>query len=235
MIGSKKILALVTARGGSKGLPGKNIRLLAGKPLITWTIDAALQSSYVDRVLVSTDSEEIKGISEVSGADVPFLRPKHLASDLAKQEDAILHAMDWCEQNGMKYDYLMVLVPTSPLRDYHEIDAVVEMLEGHPSARAVYTVRECEHSPLHTNQLPSDNSMADFIPEDIKLKNRQELPTYYQLSGSICLSEWEWFRTQKTFLTSHTYAFVTNSRKGLDIDNLNDFLLAELYLKQSEL
>lgn len=235
MIGDKRVLVLITARGGSKGVPGKNIRPLCGKPLIHWTIEAAKHSAYVDRVLVSTDAEEIRQAALVAGAEAPFLRPASLATDLAKQEDAILHAMEWCEANGQLYDYLMVLVPTTPLRDTAEINATIEMLAGHATARAVFTVRECDHSPLQANQLPPDGCMDDFVPEALKLMNRQELPTYYQLSGSVCLSEWDWFRAQKSFLTSHTYAFITTARKGLDIDSMANFLLAEVYMNHPEL
>lgn len=235
MIGDKSVLVLITARGGSKGVPGKNIRLLCGKPLIYWTIEAAKHSSYVDRVLVSTDADEIRQASLAAGAEVPFLRPSGLATDLAKQEDAILHAMDWCEATGKSYDYLMVLVPTTPLRDSAEINATLEMLAGHATARAIFTVRECDHSPLQANQLPPDSCMDSFVPAALKLKNRQELPTYYQLSGSVCLSEWNWFRAQQSFLTSHTYAYITTARKGLDIDNIADFLLAEIYMNHPEL
>lgn len=235
MIDDKSVLVLITARGGSKGLPGKNIRPLCGKPLIHWTIEAATQSDYVDRVLVSTDAEQIRQAALMAGAEVPFLRPANLATDLAKQEDAILHAMDWCEANGQFYDYLMVLVPTTPLRDTAEINATIEMLAAHSTARAIFTLRECDHSPLQANQLPSDGCMERFVPEAVKLMNRQELPTYYQLSGSVCLSEWDWFRAQKSFLTSHTYAFITTARKGLDIDSMANFLLAEVYMNHPEL
>jgi N-acylneuraminate cytidylyltransferase/CMP-N,N'-diacetyllegionaminic acid synthase len=235
MIGGRSVLVLVTARGGSKGVPKKNVRPLLGKPLIAWTIEAAKQSRYVDRVLVSTDSLEIKAVAEQAGADVPFLRPAGLADDLAKQEDAILHAMDWCETNDKAYDYMMVLVPTTPLRDTKEIDATLEMLFQHERAKAIFTVRECDHSPLQANILPSDACMDAFVPEHLKLKNRQELPTYYQLSGSVCLSEWGWFREQKSFLTPKTFAYLTDARRGLDIDSVRDFLLAEVYLRYPEI
>jgi CMP-N,N'-diacetyllegionaminic acid synthase len=235
MIQGKKVLALITARGGSKGLPGKNTRLLVGEPLIAWTIKAARSSSYVDRVLVSTDSDEIARIARIYGAEVPFLRPAHLATDLAKQEDAILHAMEWCESHDQKYDYIMVLVPTTPLRDSAEIDLTLEMLSEHTIARAIFSVRECDHSPLHSNILPDDGSMNLFVADELKTKNRQELPTYYQLSGSVCLSDWDWFKSERSFLTSKTYAYITTARNGLDIDNLRDFYLAELYLSHPDL
>lgn len=235
MIGDKSVMVLITARGGSKGLPKKNIRELAGIPLIGWTIDAAKKSKYVDRVLISTDCHEIRKVSLEFGAEVPFLRPKELATDLAKQEDAIIHAMDWSEANGDRYDYLMVLVPTTPLRDAEEIDETLELLNSHEKAKAVFTVRKCDHSPLQANTLPADMSMSNFIPDELKMCNRQELPTYYQLSGSVCLAEWAWFREKRTFLTSLTYAYETTARKGLDIDNMRDFLLAEVYFSNPDL
>jgi CMP-N,N'-diacetyllegionaminic acid synthase len=235
MIDGKSVLALLTARGGSKGVPGKNIKPLAGKPLIAWSVEAACGSRYVDRVLVSTDSDEIATAVIAAGGEAPFRRPSELAGDLSKQEDAILHAMAWCEKNDRAYDILLVLAPTTPLRDAIEIDAAIETLARHPVARAVFSVRECDHSPLFTNRLPADGSMAQFVPHELRLKNRQELPTYYQLSGSVALARWDHFKAEGSFLTSATYAYVTDSRKGLDIDTMADFLLAEIYMRDPSL
>ncbi len=234
MINGKSILALITARGGSKGIPGKNIKALNSKPLIGWTIEAALNSNYVERVIVSSDSQEILEISRQFGADTPFVRPAELAGDLAKQEDAILHAMQWVEENDRPYDYILVLTPTNPLRDAREIDKVTEYLLNHPQAKAVMTVTECEHPPLQANVLPDDLSLKDFMPYELRLKNRQELPQYYQLSGSVCLMEWEYFKEQGSFLAPLTYAYITTARSGLDINNLKDFLLAEIYMENPD-
>lgn len=235
MIDGKSVLALLTARGGSKGVPGKNIKPLAGKPLIAWSVEAARGSRYVDRVLVSTDSDDIAAAAVSAGAEAPFRRPTELAGDLSKQEDAILHAMDWVERHDRAYDILLVLTPTAPLRDAAEIDAATELLARHPLARAVFSVRRCDHSPLFANRLPADGSMAGFVPHDLRLKNRQELPTYYQLSGSVALAHWDHFKIEGSFLTSATYAYVTDSRKGLDIDTMADFLLAEIYMRDPSL
>lgn len=230
MIGDRKVLALLTARGGSKGVPGKNIRPLAGRPLIAWSVEAARQSKYVDRVLVTTDSDAIAAAAEQAGADAPFRRPADLAGDVSRQEHAILHAMDWVEQNGGKYDILVVLAPTTPLRDAADIDAALEMLVGHGAAKAIFSVRPCDHSPLFANVLPESHSLANFVPEHLKFKNRQELPVYYQLSGSVALAYWDHFREEKSFLTDATYAYITNARKGLDIDTEADFRLAESFM-----
>lgn len=235
MIKGKRLLALITARGGSKGLPGKNIRPLQGKPLIGWTIEAARESHYVDRVIVSSDSQEILDVSRQFGADTPFVRPVELATDLARQEDAVLHAMGWIERHERAYDYLMLLAPTNPLRDAQEIDSVLEYFVEHPKARAVLTAIECAQSPLRSNTLPPDRCMKDFMPEELRLKNRQELPPYYWPSGSVCVIEWEYFKAQGSFYTPLTYAYISTARKSLDIDELADFLLAEMYLSNPQL
>lgn len=235
MIDGMSVLALLTARGGSKGVPGKNIRLLAGKPLIAWSIEAARASRYVDRTIVTTDSDAIAAAAIAAGAEAPFRRPAELAGDLSRQEDAILHAMEWIEGHDRAYDILLVLTPTAPLRDAAEIDGAIEHLVRHPKARAIFSVRECDHSPLFTGLLPADGSLASFVPEELKFKNRQELPVYYRLSGSVALAYWDHFKAEGTFMTSATYAYVTDSRKGLDIDTMADFLLAEIYMRDPSL
>jgi len=235
MIDGKSVLTLVMARGGSKGLPGKNIRPLLKKPLIGWTVEAACGSQYVDRVIASSDSQEILAAAHEFGAETPFVRPAELATDNAKQEDAILHAMSWVEKHDKAYDLLLVLAPTSPLRDAEEVDAAITFLARHPKARAIASVVPCIHNPLLANILPEDLCMQNFISEDFKTKNRQELPVYHQLSGSIFAIYWDYFREQQTFLTPKTYAYMATANKGLDINVLDDFLLAEVYLSHPEL
>ena len=232
---SKKILAIITARGGSKGLPKKNIKKLANKPLIQWTVEASLQSQYIDRVIVSSDSQEIIDSAVQAGAEAPFVRPADIAGDTAKLEDAILHAMQEISLQGESYDYMINLCPTHPLRDAEEIDRVIEYTIKHPQASAVMTVTECLHHPLQANILENDLSLATFMSDELKLLNRQELPVYYQLSGSVCISQWEYFQKVGTFLGPETYAYVTDAKKGLNIDSMTDFLLAEIYLQNPEI
>jgi N-acylneuraminate cytidylyltransferase/CMP-N,N'-diacetyllegionaminic acid synthase len=235
VIDGKRILAIITARGGSKGLPGKNVRPLAGKPLIAWTVEAARGSRYVDRVIVSSDDEAILAAARAAGADTPFVRPAALATDTAKQEDALLHAMAWAESHDAPFDYMMLLAPTNPLRDATEIDAVVEFVARHATARAAMTVVECEHTPLFANVLPPDRSLKDFVSDELKTKNRQELPQYYRICGSVCISEWAYFKEQQSFVAPSTFAFVTTRRGGLDIDHVEDFLMAEILIAHPEL
>ena len=200
MIKNKSVLSIITARGGSKGVPKKNIKLLAGKPLIAWTIEASLNSKYIDKTIVSTDNKEIAKISKNNGANVPFLRPKNLATDTAKQEDAIIHAMNFLKVNDKKYDIIVVLVPTTPLRTSKEIDACINQLHVNEEQKSIFTVRECDHTPLQANVLPENNSMKNFVPQKYKWLNRQEMPVYYQLSGSVCVSEWDVFIKEKTLV-----------------------------------
>ena len=129
MIGNKKLLAVIPARGGSKRLPRKNILDLSGKPMISWTIDAALGSKYIDRIVVSTDDQEIAKISKDCGADIPFIRPLELATDYATSIDVVLNLIESLERNNEYYDYIMLLQPTSPLRSTKNINESVELLK----------------------------------------------------------------------------------------------------------
>lgn len=235
MIEKKTVLAVITARGGSKGLPGKNIRPLAGKPMLAWTIEAARASRYVDRVIVSTDDDAIAAVAAACGAEVPFRRPPELSGDTAQIEDAVRHAMVWMTEHDRSYDYVVHLTPANPLRTAADVDRAIESLDANPVAEAVLTVVQCEKTPLFANQLPPDRNLNGFIAEEIKFKNRQELPIYYQLAGSVSASTWESFLTHKSFLTPRSYALVVGERTGTDVDSLKDFLMAELYFSHPEL
>lgn len=230
MFKNKKILALIPARGGSKGLPGKNIKEIAGKPLIVWTIQTALQSNWLDKIIVSTDNETIASVSREVGAEVPFMRPKHLANDKAKVIDVVLHAIDWFESQGENYDLLLLLQPTSPLRTVQDIENAIQLL-FEKQAKAIISVCENEHPPYWSNTLPADHSMKNFINFDA-IKNRQELPTFYRLNGAIYLSEIDYLKQNKGFWGSQTYAYVMPKERSVDIDSLLDFKLAELLLNE---
>lgn len=226
-------LAVITARGGSKGVPRKNVRALAGKPLIAWTIEAALHAGYIDRVIVSTDDAEIADVSRQVGAEVPFVRPSPLSSDLARQEDAVLHAMDWVEKGSGPLGIIMMLAPTNPIRGATEIDRVVSEFLACPRAKAMMTVVPCEHSPLQANTLPPDGSMAGFLSDEVHLKNRQELPQFFRICGSVCIAYWDHFRRHESFVTDDTFASITTPESGWDIDSELDFVLAETVLKMT--
>jgi N-acylneuraminate cytidylyltransferase/CMP-N,N'-diacetyllegionaminic acid synthase len=227
MYKGKSILALIPARGGSKGLPRKNIRPLLGKPLIAWTIEQALASKYLDRVIVSTDSEEIAEISKKYGAEVPFMRPKKLATDEVKSIDVVLHAVKWMEENDGSYDLLMLLQPTSPLRTVEDIDKAVELLFG-KGAIAVVSVCKVDHHPYWSNVLPEDGCMENFIRPEAINKNRQGLPIFYRLNGAIYLAYCDYLKQEKTFFGDKTFAYIMPKERSIDIDEEIDFILAEL-------
>lgn len=230
MYKEKSILGLIPARGRSKGLPRKNKRLLLGKPLIAWTIEQALASKYLDRVVVSTDDEEIVEISKKYGAEAPFMRPKKLATDDAKGIDVVLHTINWVEENNNKhYDLLMLLQPTSPLRTSKDIDKAVELLFS-KKAQAIVSVCETEHHPYWSNTLPEDGCMKDFIRAEIKNKNRQELLVFYRSNGAIYLAYWSYLKQQRSFLDKETFAYIMPEERSIDIDNQIDFKLAEILM-----
>jgi len=228
----KNILGLIPARGGSKVLPRKNIKPLLGKPLIAWTIEQALVSKYFDRVIVSTDDNEIAKISKKYGAEVPFMRPKELAEDNAKGIDVVLHAIDWLKKNDKRkqYDLIMLLQPTSPLRAIEDIDKAIELL-FFKKAKAIVSVCEVDHHPLLANALPEDGCMKDFIRKEIMNKNRQELPVFYRLNGAIYLAYCKYLQRQKSFFGKNAFAYIMPKSRSIDIDDEIDFKLAEILIK----
>ncbi|MFO0678095.1 MAG: acylneuraminate cytidylyltransferase family protein [Polyangiaceae bacterium] len=230
MTAGRRALAVVTARGGSKGIPGKNLRPLAGKSLLAWTVDAAVHATSIDAVVVTSDDDAILREAEARGARA-VRRPDELSGDTAQQEDAVLHAMESAEASLGRFDLVVLLAPTNPLRGAALVDAVVAFQLATPKARAVLTVVECDHHPLRSGPLPADGSMANFMPPELKWKNRQELPKYYRISGSVCVAEWEHFRRERSFLTDATFAYPTASREGIDIDSELDLLLAAHHLE----
>jgi len=233
MYKGKNILGLISARGGSKGLPRKNIKPLLGKPLIAWTIEQALASKYLDSVIVSTDDKEIADISKKYGAEVPFMRPKELAVDKARGIDVVLHAIGWLKENDKRkqYDLMMLLQPTSPLRRFEDIDKVIEFLFL-KEAKAIVSVCEIDHHPLWANTLPEDRCMKDFIKQEIMNKNRQELPVFYRLNGAIYLAYCNYMEKHKSFFGEKSFAYIMPRERSVDIDDEIDFKLAEIIIKE---
>jgi len=228
---SKKKLAVIPARGGSKGLPGKNIKILSGKPLIAYTIETAINSNVFDKIIVSTDDPNIAEISKRFGVEVPFLRPEYLATDTATSMDVIIHAVNWLEDNNEKFEYVMKLQPTSPLRTAEDIINSFELLEK-KNADSIISVSKCEDHPLWTNTLDDTLSMEDFVNEEIKDKNRQELEDYYKLNGVIFLSKTKKLLSTKDWYGDNSYAYIMESVRSIDIDNIIDFKLAEILIKE---
>ncbi len=229
MFKNNTILALIPARGGSKGLPGKNILPLDGKPLIAWSIEQALQSNMCDKIVVSTDDEEIAKTARQYGAEVPFLRLRELAADHAKGIDVVLHAMDWHTKQGELFDLLLLLQPTSPLRDAVDIRKAAELFTQ-KNAEAVVSVCESEHSPLWMNTIGPDLCMKDFLAAAAQNKNRQELNKYYRLNGAIYMGRWDFLEQNQSFFSENTFAYIMPPERSIDIDRELDFRFAEFLL-----
>ena len=228
MINNEKVLALIPARGGSKGLPGKNIKKLSGKPLIAWTIEEAKKADYIDEVIVSTDSKEIAEISQSYGASIPFMRPDVLATDHAKGIDVIKHTIEFFKD---EFDVIIVLQPTSPLRTYKNINSAFMEFQK-KKCQAVVSVCKVEHPIQWTGTLMKDKSMKNFINEDIKNKNRQDLQTYYRLNGAIYISKIDYLFQNNGFLGNNTFAYIMSKKNSVDIDSILDFKFAELLLRE---
>jgi CMP-N-acetylneuraminic acid synthetase len=226
-----RVVAVITARGGSKGIPGKNIAKVGGKPLIAWTIDAALSSSTLSRVLVSTDSREIAQVAVDCGAEVPFIRPAELATDEAPHIAVLEHAVQWlAEESHPLPDYLMTLQPTSPLRTASDIDRAVGIAEAH-EAMAVVSVCETGHHPYLAKTVTQEGTLTDFIRKDVESLRRQDLPPVYALNGAIYLNRTESIRKDRTLLPKGTYAYIMPPERSLDIDAPWDLYLADLVLR----
>jgi CMP-N,N'-diacetyllegionaminic acid synthase len=226
MICNKKLLAIIPARGGSKRLPRKNILDLSGKPLIAWTIESALNSKYIDRVIVSTDNKEIATISKKYGADIPFMRPNNLATDESTSIDVVLHAVNYFEKVGEHYDYIILLQPTSPLRTVQNIDESIELLQE-KKVDAVISVCKAEHHPLWCNTIPSDGYLSNFLDKSILNKRSQDLDKYYRLNGSIYLCNIDRLKNEKTFfLKNNCIAYKMKPEQSIDIDDKDDFISA---------
>ncbi|MCM1118669.1 MAG: acylneuraminate cytidylyltransferase family protein [bacterium] len=226
------MIAVIPARGGSKGVPQKNIRLLSGRPLIEYTIAAAKESCLFEKIVVSTDSEQIAAVAVQAGAEVPFLRPMEISGDSASSDDAVLHALDFYEKRGEYFDKVCKLQPTSPLRRAnHIIDAYKLMHDK--KATFLVSICECEHSPLWCGTIDMETlRMDEFIREEAKRACRQELPQYYRLNGAIYMGWTDAYKENRSFLGKNCVGYIMSQEESVDIDTSLDFSFAELIMKQ---
>lgn len=227
MINDKKVLAIIPARGGSKGVPRKNIRSLAGKPLIAWTIEEAKKSSYIDRLILSSEDNEIINIAKEYGCEVPFVRPSEFAQDETSGIDPLLHALGELSE----YDYVISLQPTSPLRLAKDIDACVERMIATGSPACV-SVTEPSNSPYWMYTVNDKEKMVPLIEQENLTVRRQDLPVVYALNGAVYIAEVDWLKQNKSFLTTETTAFIMPQHRSYDIDTEEDFLWCDLRMKK---
>lgn len=218
------MIAIITARGGSKGLPGKNTKDFLGKPLIAHTIQAAKASRAIERVIVSTDDELIASVSRRFGADVPFIRPPELATDTATSRDVLLHALNFLEAEQAAFDAFCVLQPTSPLRSAQDIDAAAEIF-GQKKANSVLSVVSYEHPIQWAMQIEKG---GHILPDDdFKISQRQGLVTYHRPNGAIYLFRKDFFKRFSTYIGDNSFAYVMPPERSFDIDTDYDFVAAE--------
>lgn len=225
MIQGRSVLAIIPARGGSKGLPGKNVRSLAGKPLIAWTIQAAKASRWIDRVILSSDDASIIQVAQRWGCDVPFVREAHLATDEATTVDVVLDAIQRCPG----YEWIVVLQPTSPLRLSEDIDGCLSACVDRNLPAAV-SVCESPVSPYWMFSRDQKGCLETLLPLPPDVSRRQDLPPTYQLNGAVYAVQSTWFKVNARFITPQTYAYVMPVQRSIDIDDATDFSLAQQLL-----
>jgi CMP-N,N'-diacetyllegionaminic acid synthase len=229
-----KVLILVTARGGSKGLPGKNIRSLLGKPLIAWSIEAGLSAPSTDELVVSTDDEGIAQVARAAGARVPFMRPAELAGDNASSIDVVLHAINWLTAADEHYDVVVLLEPTSPLRESVDIEAALELMAEQHAGAVVSVCRAESLHPAFMYRRNADGRLQPFLERQPTGLRRQEIEPLYFLEGTVYASRIDVLRARRSFYHADTVGYEVPRWKSLEIDELDDFLMVEALLKHKE-
>lgn len=224
----EKIICIIPARGGSKGLPGKNVKDLRGKPLIAWTIEQAQKSKYIDTIFVSTDDPEIAAVSKTFGVEVPFLRPEYLASDSASSVDVVSHVLDYFETIGKCFDIIILLEPTSPLRKDNDIDTAIELLLRIDTADGLISMGEVhmEH-PMIVKKINSGGRIEPYIKDVEKISRRQQADKAYFPYGVIYMIKNVVFRREKSFYTNNVIPYIIERWQNYEIDDIYDFYAIE--------
>ena len=226
---AKSIIAIIPARGGSKGIPRKNIKKLGSKPLIAYTIEEALKSKCLDHVFVSTEDPEIANISKEYGAQV-IDRPPSLAKDTSKTVDAVLHAIEYLERDGIHPHTVVLLQPTSPLRDVEDIDAAVNLFLDN-ECDSVISVCEPDHSPFWCFTI-SGKYLKPILDKKFDDTRRQDLPRVVTPNGAIYISSPETIRRYKGFYGDRIIPYCMPPERSIDIDKPLDFTIAEVLINR---
>lgn len=232
-----QVLTIIPARGGSKGVPKKNIKILAGKPLIAWTIEAVKRAKYAGRIIVSTDNEEIAAIAREYGAEVPFLRPEEISRDLSTDQDFVIYTLDKLQEEGYVPDIVARFSPTTPLRDADTVDASIELLMKNPDIDSVRPIARLSHHPYKAwrvdgeYMVPAFDSSVTGHPEPHNMP-RQLFPEMYQHLGASGVA---WTRTHRDLGTtsgSKMKYVIMDERDAFDINHPIDFSIAEILLRE---
>lgn len=231
-----KIYAMIPARSGSKGVPDKNIRLLAGKPLIAWSIEASLGAKLIDRTIVSTDSEKYAEISRKYGAETPFLRPAALSGDKSTDTECFEHFLTWFQEHeGGVPEYVVHLRPTTPLRESADIDRALEMIQQDPAATALRSAHEMSETAYKCLEIQKGLFKpmgTDSFDMDIANLPRQSFPKTYSANGYVDILKPEFFERTGKFHGNHVIPFITPH--VCEVDSIDDFKLLEFQLSKGE-
>jgi CMP-N,N'-diacetyllegionaminic acid synthase len=222
------ILFLITARGGSRGVPKKNICEIGGLPLVAFKAIAALRSKFCTRLIISTDSEEIAAIAGKYGVEVPFIRPAELATDSANSMDVILHAINWIEENDcLNYDALCLLEPSSPFLTPEDVNQAIRFFQD-KDAIGILGVKEVKDHSVFVSPIGNDLNMAKHYEKmrDNYHTPRQFLTPEYTMNGAIYLAKWDYLKQHQTFHSPRTYAYIMPEERSIEIDQMNDFYYA---------
>lgn len=231
MIDNKNVVCIIPARGGSKGVPRKNIKLIANRPLIAYTIRHALQSRYIDRTIVSTEDREIACISRQYGAEIPFMRPDYLSTDSTPTIDVLRHIMECLEKNeNYSCDIVVLLHATSPLRDVSDIDACIRLLID-KNANNVISVTETHANP-YFNMVEKRTSGIHLVKRG-NFSARQAAPEIYVINGSVYVWRKDTLRKTRKVVTKQSELYVMPRERSIDIDDLFDFRIAEILLTKT--
>lgn len=230
MYKGKKILGLIPARGGSKGIPSKNIIEIYGKPLIQYSIECAKGSKYLDRTIISTDDMKIKDVAVKCGGDVPFMRPPELALDTSKTIDAVVHAINWLKEHGEEYDYLVLLQNTVPLRKPWHIDEAIEKLFA-SNEKSLVSVTEVDENPVLMRTINEDGTVHNLLNVNSTMR-RQDFPKFYRVDGAIYIQKLDKDFGLNTSLNDGRLSYIIEERYSVDIDTYLDIRKIEYYLEQ---
>lgn len=223
-----RVLFVITARGGSKGVPRKNIRMVGKFPLIAYKIIAAKKCRYESRVIVSTDDEEIAKISKDYGAEVPFMRPKELADDSASSMDVVMHAMNWISENDTEsYDYICLLEPSSPFASYKDLNNALELLEK-TGADTLLGMKEVEVITRFIHTLDENGGLSEFYRaiKDQTSVRRQDQKKEYTMNGCMYIAKWDYFMKNKLFHSEKSIPYIMPEEKSIEIDTMLNYEMA---------
>jgi N-acylneuraminate cytidylyltransferase/CMP-N,N'-diacetyllegionaminic acid synthase len=231
MINNKTFLAIIPARKGSKGVPGKNIKEINGKPLISLSIQEARKSKYIDKLIVTTNSQEIANIAIQMGAEVPFLRPEKLAKDDSSATSVILHSLEFPSIKELNFDYFIYLQPTSPFRTVEHIDSAIENIIKNNDASSLVSVCSPPKHPYWMKLVNQKGFLEELIQTEDIFHNRQELPDVYAINGAIYICKLSVFLSNQTFYKGNCIPFIMSAHSSIDIDNKNDWDYADFLFK----